>query len=619
MSFHVSTAVSDLVTRLNALTYDNNKPTEVLLSSSHTSLNPKEEKVNDDKNVENSVSTQAHRRIDPGITPKFEDFHVVPVDPRNIVPALDYYGHPGVSPPFPTPVRWMVWSEAQKPPEEFPDANDSEASFGDPDLTTLAGIKATAERTKRMLQEKHKVLYEQLQREVEREGIERQLNETLLRALDNAKNQSMMALGDMIRHNEQLELRLKDLAVRQKELETETVAKVLRADSHADETIKSIEKVIKDKDETILKLASEIKFLRTFAEEKDQVQASIAALRGAARDRYHQQQLELNHIHDMQMEEQHKLQGLAADRLLALTEQSYDSVLHNLDDSMVGVFYRNCQVQDAVAIWLQRNKDLKKEKRLLNVKIQHVMERRKPAANYLSRYGVRQEQMNKKIREYQKRCDELKEMYKKGVESFEQDCREVVPAVQKQLKKKTSKLRTLERDKAVKRAELQRTKQLLAIVNQERSSMEKGLIWGIRSVMERTGRSDVDDLSWSEREMILRRVFVYMNLIRCKPEEQMLADFEQDVESYVGNLEKNLAGIPPLAPRLPPSKLASSTVSSTKYPAISTTKRPLSMAASAQRLPVIAEQPSHESLPSFGFQKSCNTMQLDDPHHNGPP
>lgn len=152
-----------------------------------------------------------------------------------------------------------------------------------------------------------------------------------------------------------------------------------------------------------MKSTSEVKFLKKFAEEKDHVQGSIEELRAAARNRYIQQQMELEHIHNMQMEEQQKLQGLAADRLLALTEKSYDKALENIDDNTMGVFFRNCQVQDAVAVWLKRNKDLQKEKLLVEAKIKHVLGRWKVAVRFLRHCGAKQDKFNGKLFYYKKR------------------------------------------------------------------------------------------------------------------------------------------------------------------------------------------------------------------------
>lgn len=90
----------------------------------------------------------------------------------------------------------------------------------------------------------------------------------------------------------------------------------------------------------------------------------------------------------------------------------------------------------------------------------------------------------------------------------------MVPAIQKQLVEKTKHLRILERDRTVKRAEILRLNQLMQLVEDETSVMEKALLLFLRQMMDEAKVTSVDELSWIHTEMVLRRVFITMNMMQ---------------------------------------------------------------------------------------------------------
>ena len=89
---------------------------------------------------------------------------------------------------------------------------------------------------------------------------------------------------------------------------------------------------------------------------------------------------------------------------------------------------------------------------------------------------------------------------------------QIVPSVRKQLVDKSKHLQILEKDAAVTRAEIMRLNQLLEITKDETTFLEACLLWGIRDLMGKLNVRDVGDLTWTHTEMILRRVFIMMNM-----------------------------------------------------------------------------------------------------------
>ena len=122
---------------------------------------------------------------------------------------------------------------------------DSHESFGVEEFTTLLGIKDTSERAQKMLQDKCQILEGKLQHEEERCDIQTQLHEKLVRTLANAKEKTMTTVGDMLRDNEQLELRIKELTTKLKEADAERARKLQEADEKTEKAVKHYENVIK--------------------------------------------------------------------------------------------------------------------------------------------------------------------------------------------------------------------------------------------------------------------------------------------------------------------------------------------------------------------------------------
>lgn len=98
-----------------------------------------------------------------------------------------------------------------------------------------------------MLQEKCQLLEAKLQHERDRVDVETQLHDKLLQTLANAKEKTMTTVGDMLRDNEQLELRIKEVTARLKEADSERTRKLREADEKTDNVRKHFEKVIKGK------------------------------------------------------------------------------------------------------------------------------------------------------------------------------------------------------------------------------------------------------------------------------------------------------------------------------------------------------------------------------------
>ena len=126
-------SVSDLVAKLNALTFkeDYEAPEKIPVADDGRSTLPPNDKDNKDENTELKVS-KTYRRFQSGDIAAAEHFLPVIVAAGNILPALDFYGSPPIPPPFPKPVRWMVWSKPQNPAAELLQISEVPQNVKDP-------------------------------------------------------------------------------------------------------------------------------------------------------------------------------------------------------------------------------------------------------------------------------------------------------------------------------------------------------------------------------------------------------------------------------------------------------------------------------------------------------
>lgn len=160
----------------------------------------------------------------------------------DIAPALNAYGHPPIPPPFSKPVRWMVWSKPD-PKVERSSNHGSSDSFGE-DLDKVDGIEKLSKHGLKILQQKCQQLENDIIRETEKCCFEKAKNEKLVGLLNNSKNQTMTAVGDMVRRNDVLDQKLQAVKKRMAEIENESTLATEQAHSDAARRIRDLRKVI---------------------------------------------------------------------------------------------------------------------------------------------------------------------------------------------------------------------------------------------------------------------------------------------------------------------------------------------------------------------------------------
>ena len=137
---------------------------------------------------------------------------------------------------------------------------------------------------------------------------------------------------------------------------------------------------------------------------------------------------------------------------------------------------------------------------------------RRKGREHLCHWNMKVQVIYKEVQRYTDKSSTLRNEMETRLNKFSSESAQLVHLVSFQLSRRTNYLTNLERGFGERRARLMKMLQLTKLISNQCSTMEMAFSWAIKTVLSITNVLSLKNMSWEERDMVLRRVFVLMNL-----------------------------------------------------------------------------------------------------------
>eukprot|EP00794_Sanderia_malayensis_P017759 gene17759-19532_t len=344
--------------------------------------------------------------------------------------------------------------------------------------------------------------------------------------------------------------------------------------------IHDLQDALTDKSEEVKLMQSELKMVKEFEEN----------IKDALFQTEKQHKTTLSHMEHKFFEEKMRLQQEASKKIAELAEQAHVEAVSNLDETTKAVYKENIRLNEALAYHLNETKNLEKINGDLKNKNKSLQGEEELNSLVVQEKVVQAKQYQKQNKELQEKVESLEKTLSQMVKEFEDERNRIMQHASTQSEQSKMELARLHRTVELKTREMNRVKKLAKNILDERSEIEQFFLDSLEYVKNEIirnrkqykkeaqmlyqnkmlaahagksdypkirnflpiehstnsvfsdmkeaesfnfleGKVDIGDLTWEQRERVLRLLFAKLNGLKNERRKQQRTDSSLAIES----------------------------------------------------------------------------------------
>ncbi|KXJ08501.1 basal body-orientation factor 1 [Exaiptasia diaphana] len=355
-------------------------------------------------------------------------------------------------------------------------------------------------------------------------------------------------------------------------------------DSYAAE-IHQLQEALAEKSNEVKLMQSELKLVKEFRRKRAQMQKELDEIKESMfmTEKHHKGTLQ--QMEQKFFEEKVRLQQEASKKIAELAERAHSEAISNLDETTRSVYKENVRVNAALEFHMKEGQELRKERDSLADQTKELLSEKELNGIIVQEKVVESKHQGKQIEELKEKVKTLEQSLTHLVREFEEERQTMIEKADNEAKSSRAEIARLQRVVELKTKEMNKVKRLAKNILDQRTEMEQFFLDSLEYVkneivrnrvqyrrdaqaayqqrmleahgghgdypMVRTfkpsdtstnnvfddlkvaerwtgmeGKIDIGDLTWEQRERILRLLFAKMNGFKEKPRKTKLPSLD---------------------------------------------------------------------------------------------
>lgn len=237
--------------------------------------------------------------------------------------------------------------------------------------------------------------------------------------------------------------------------------------------IHQLQESLAEKTNEVKLMQSELKLVKEFRRKRAQMQRELDEIKESmsATERHHKDTLQ--QMEHKFFEEKVRLQQEASKKIAELAERAHSEAISNLDETTRSVYKENVRLNAALDFHIREGQELKKEKQSLSTKTSSLLSEKELNGMIVQEKVVESKQQKKEIEELQEKVKTLEKSLSHVVREFEAERASLVQKSEYETRSCRAEISRLQRIVELKTKEMNRVKRLAKTILDQRTEVEQ--------------------------------------------------------------------------------------------------------------------------------------------------
>ncbi|CAH3161550.1 unnamed protein product [Pocillopora meandrina] len=237
--------------------------------------------------------------------------------------------------------------------------------------------------------------------------------------------------------------------------------------------IHQLQESLAEKTNEVKLMQSELKLVKEFRRKRAQMQRELDEIKESmfATERHHKDTLQ--QMEHKFFEEKVRLQQEASKKIAELAERAHSEAISNLDETTRSVYKENVRLNAALDFHIKEGQELKKEKEALSTKTSSLLSEKELNGMIVQEKIVESKQQKKQIEELQEKVKTLEKSLSHVVREFEAERASLVQKSEDETRSSRAEISRLQRIVELKTKEMNRVKRLAKTILDQRTEVEQ--------------------------------------------------------------------------------------------------------------------------------------------------
>ncbi|XP_013388908.1 basal body-orientation factor 1 [Lingula anatina] len=362
---------------------------------------------------------------------------------------------------------------------------------------------------------------------------------------------------------EKLQRQIKDLKTEHRK-EKETII------DDCNEQIKDLEDKLEKKNKDIEVLQKELKMVKEFRKKRAQMQRELDEIKDAMFVANKEHKTTLTRMEQKFFEEKMRLQQEANQKIAELAEKAHLEAIVNLDETTRSIYKENVRLSEALGFHVKESDELRSRKKKLEEENEHLTGEKELHEALVQEKVIKSKQQKQALKEQQEKIQTLEQSLSHVVREFERDRQALIEKFQIENESSKNEIVKLQRTVELKTKEMNKVKRLARNILDQRTQIERFFLEALENVkseiaanqlqykkdahaayqqrmlaahagrgeypkirtfhksenstnsvfqdleaaqrlLDLSGQVDISDLTWEQKEKVLRTLFAKMN------------------------------------------------------------------------------------------------------------
>lgn len=220
-------------------------------------------------------------------------------------------------------------------------------------------------------------------------------------------------------------------------------------------------------------MQSELKLVKEFRRKRAQMQRELDEIKETmyTTEKHHKDTLQ--QMEHKFFEEKIRLQQEASKKIAELAERAHSEAIANLDETTRSVYKENVRLNAALGFHLKEGQDLKKERDILDEKTSNLLSEKELNGMIVQEKIVESKQHKKQISELEEKVRTLEKSLSHVVREFEAERVALVQTAENETRNSRAEISRLQRIVELKTKEMNRVKRLAKTILDQRTEVEQ--------------------------------------------------------------------------------------------------------------------------------------------------
>nr|XP_022332139.1 basal body-orientation factor 1-like isoform X3 [Crassostrea virginica] len=283
--------------------------------------------------------------------------------------------------------------------------------------------------------------------------------------------------------------------------------------------INELEEKVSEKTREVELMQSELKVVKEFRRKRGQMQKELDDIKEAMYNANRDHKGTLTRMEQKFFEEKMRLQQEANQKIAELAERAHTEAISNLDETTKSVYKENVRLSEALSYHMKEGEVLKK----LRDKLQEENERLKGDKELndmmVQEKIVQVKQQKEQLRQLTEKIQTLEKSLSHMSREFNTEKKTIVMQARTENEAAKIELAKLQRVIDLKTREMNKVKRLAKNILDQRTELERFFLESLEQVRNEinanqydiSGKVDISDLTWEQKERVIRYLFARMN------------------------------------------------------------------------------------------------------------